>query len=49
MAKFDMLAGKLSCTRGEFIRYLIDAAVTKPGLAEELVKLEEGKRTSDKI
>jgi predicted DNA-binding protein len=42
--KLDNLAGKLSCTRGEFIRYLIEAAISKPGLAEELLKLEEEKK-----
>ncbi len=47
--KLDILAGKLGCTRGEFVRYLIDSAVSKPGLADELNELESEKTTSDKI
>ena len=42
--KLDSLASKLGCTRGEFLRYLIDSAVSKPGLAEELVQLEAEKK-----
>ena len=44
IAKLDLLAGKLGCTRGEFVRYLIDSAVSKPGLTDELLKLEEEKK-----
>jgi len=29
--KLEALAGKLSCTRGEFIRYLVESAISKPG------------------
>ena len=42
--KLEAPAGKLSCTRGEFIRYLVESAISKPGLADELLELEKQKK-----
>ena len=42
--KLDSLAAKMEFTRSEFVRYLIESAVSKPGLAEELMQLESEKK-----
>jgi hypothetical protein len=42
--KLDVLAGKLSCTRGEFVRYLIGAAVGNPDVADDLLAAEKEKQ-----
>ena len=44
IAKLEGLATELSCTRSELVRYLIDAAVSKPGLAKDLLELEAEKK-----
>jgi len=44
ITKLDVLAGKLGCTRGEFVRYLVGCPVSSPGLAEDLAKLERKKK-----